>query len=205
MRTFMSGITAALGLAAWLGGAVCGAARAESATYTFDKPYTNVSFSWNHLGLSRHSGRILDVDGTLEFDPESPETGKVEVTMKAASIVSGVAEFDRQLRSADYFDAARHPAITFKSMEIKKTGEKTGEVTGDLNILGIVKPVTLKVTWNFSGEHPLSSLNASYRDRFVAGFSGRAKLNRSDWGLKRGTPLVSDEIEIVIETELNRK
>ncbi len=180
-------------------------AGAEPATYAIDRQHTNVSFRWNHLGLSRQSGRILDVEGTLVLDPEQPEAATLDVVMKSASIVTGVAELDRHLKSADFFEAARHPIITFKSTSVTKTGEKTGEVSGDLTILGITKPVVLQVMLNFDGEHPLAPLNAAYRDKFVVGFSAKGRLSRSEWGLKRGTPLVSDEIEISIETELNRK
>lgn len=180
-------------------------AGAEPQTYVLDKPYTNVTFGWNHLGLSRQSARILDVDGTLVFDPEKPEDSTIEVTMKPQSIVTGVGEFDRQLKGPDYFDVARFPTIVFRGREVTRTGEKTGLLAGDLTIRGITRPVALSVTLNFLGEHPLGPLNAIYLDKFVAGFSARAKINRSEWELKRGTPLVSDEIEISIETELVRK
>ena len=178
---------------------------AEPAKYVSERQHTNVSFSWNHLGLSKQTGRIIDVEATLLHDPEKPEESTLEVVMKPASMMTGVADLDRQLKGADYFDAGRHPTITFKSTGIKKTGEKSGEVVGDLTILGITKPVTLDVTLNFSGEHPLAPLNATYRDQFAMGFSAKAKISRSEWGLKRGTPLVSDEIEISIETEMIRR
>jgi polyisoprenoid-binding protein YceI len=191
--------------AAWLAAAPVSGAAAESAVYVFDKQHTNVSFSWNRLGLSRQSGRIVDVEGTLEFDSEKPDEGRVDVRMKTTSIATLVPELDRALKGPDFFDAARHPLITFKSTQALRTGDRTGEVTGDLTILGKTNPVVLTVTWNFTGEHPLSAINAAFRDRFVAGFSARARLNRSEWGLSRGTPFVSDEIEISIETELLRK
>jgi polyisoprenoid-binding protein YceI len=197
-------ILAAL-MAGWIAAGSVVPARAQPATYTFDRQHTNVTFSWNHLGLSRQSGRVLDVDGSLVFDAANPEDSKLDVAMKAASIVTGVIELDRHLKSPDFFDAVRNPLITFKSTAVKKTGEKTGEVTGDLTILGISKPVVLQVTLNFDGEHPLGPVNALYKDKFVAGFSAKARLSRSEWGLSRATPLVSDEIEISIETELNRK
>lgn len=191
-------------LAALIAGSAPPAA-AEPATFAIDRAYTNVSFSWNHLGLSRQSARILDVEGSLTLDMEKPEDGRLEVMMKAGSIATGVPEFDRLLKGVDFFDAGRNPIITFKSTAIRKTSEKTGEVTGDLMIMGIIKPVTLDVTLNFAGEHPLGPINAIYRDKFVAGFSAKAKLSRTEWGLKRGTPLISDEVEITIEAELNRK
>lgn len=179
------------------------ALRAE--TYAFDREHTAIAFSWTHLGLSRQSGRVMSFEGTIDFDPEKPEEGKVDVTMQVASLWTGVAKLDEHLKSADYFDAVKHPTITFKSTGIRKTGEKTGEVSGDLTIMGTTKPVTLAVTWNFTGEHPLSKFNPVYKDRFVSGFSAVARVNRSDWGVNRAVPLVSDEIQITIETELFKK
>lgn len=178
---------------------------AEPQTFVFDRQHTNVSFAWNHLGMSRQSGRILDVEGSLLLNPERPDESKIDVTMKAQSIMTGVAELDRDLKGPDYFDVSRHPLITFRSTEVMRTGEKTAVVTGDLTILGVSRPVALSVSLNFMGEHPLGPLNANYQDKFAAGFSARAKISRSEWGLKRGTPLVSDAIEIAIEAELIRK
>ncbi len=205
MRALIVSFAAGLALHGSVGLLAPAVTRAEPATYGFDRQHTSITVSWNHLGLSRQSTRVLDFDGTLEFDPAAADAAKVEVVMKTASLASGVPELDRALKSPDFFDAGRHPQITFRSTGVKKSGDKTGEVTGDLTIMGITRPVTLEVTLNFAGEHPWSTLNALYRDKFVAGFSARGRLSRSEFGLKRGAPLVSDEIEVTIETELIRK
>lgn len=173
--------------------------------YGFDKGHTNITFSWNHLGLSRQAGRVMDYDGTLDFDPAAPEKAAIDVTMKVKSLWTGIDALDKALRTSDFFDAERFPTMAFKSTAIKTTGDKTGEVTGDLTIMGVSKPVTLQVTWNFTGEHPLAALNPAYKDKFVSGFSATTKLLRSEWGINRGTPLTSDEIEISIATELTKK
>jgi polyisoprenoid-binding protein YceI len=175
---------------------------AHAETFAFEKGQSNASFSWNHLGLSRQSGRILDVDGTLEFDPAAPEAAQLNVTLGTSSIWTGVKELDRLLKSSDYFDASRHPTITFRSTSIRKTGDNTGEVTGDLTIMGQTKPVTLQVTMNYLGEHPLGQINLGYKGKTAAGFSAQALIQRSDWGISRGIPLVSDDIYITIESEL---
>lgn len=180
-------------------------ARAEPQPYVFDKDHTSIAFSWDHLGLSRQGGRVLQHQGMLELDLENPEASRVEMTMKAASLWTGVEALDRHLRSPDFFHAARHPDITFKSTAVRKTGERAGELDGDLTILGITKQVTLEVTLNFSGEHPLAKINPAYKDLAAVGFSATAKLKRSDWGLQRGAPLISDEVRIVIEAELTRR
>ena len=187
-----------------LAGGMC-VPQARADTYAFDRDHTNITFSWNHLGISRQSARILDFDGILDFDPENPENASVDVTMRVASLFTGTRVLDRDLKSSDFFDAARYPEITFKSTLIRKVGERSGEVAGDLTILGVTYPVVLQVRWNFSGEHPLGDINPAYKGKYVAGFSAVTTVLRSAWGLKRAIPLVSDEIEIAIEAEFLRK
>jgi polyisoprenoid-binding protein YceI len=176
---------------------------AQAATFALDKQHTEVRFSWDHLGLSRQSGKFGDVSGTVEFDEAHPENAKINVTIKVASVITGVAALDSHLvKSKEFFDTAAHPNITFKSREVRPTGEKTAEVTGDLTINGIAKPVTLAVVWNFLGPHPLGAINPVLKDKIAAGFSARTQILRSEWGLTRTIPLVSDEIRIAIEMEM---
>lgn len=195
-----------LGLAALVLALSWGGARtAEAATYTFVKDYTSVRFSWSNLGMSRQSARVMDITGTVEFDPTAPSASRVDVLMRASSLWTGVPAFDELLKSIEYFDVQRHPTIRFRSTGARQLSDRTGELTGELTVMGITKPVTLKVVWNFSGEHPLATVNPNYKDVFVSGFSATGVLRRSDWGLTRAVPLVSDEIELTIETELLRR
>ena len=180
------------------------AARAD--TYTLDRQHTEIRFSWNHLGLSRQSGEIRDFEGTVEFNPEQPEAGKVSVVMRLASLSTGVPELDKHLlQTRDFFDLQAHPTITFKSTSAKALSDRTGEVVGDLTINGVTRPVALQVTWNYTGEHPLAKVNPTYSEQIVSGFSASTRILRSEWGIKRTIPFVSDEILITIEAELVRK
>jgi polyisoprenoid-binding protein YceI len=176
-------------------------ADAWAATYSFDRQHTAVLFTWERAGLSRQTGRFTDVSGTLEFDPANPEASRLDVAIRASSLQTGVDVLDRHLRSADFFDVAAHPIITFRSTAVRVTGEKSGEVTGDLSILGTTKPVTLQVDWVFTGPHPLGQINPTLAGRPVTVFSARTTIQRTAWGLGRGVPLVSDAIEIRIDTE----
>jgi polyisoprenoid-binding protein YceI len=180
-----------------------GAVRAD--TWVFDKAHTEIRFSWDHLGLSRKSGRFLDMDGTLEFTPTEPEKGSIDVSIRTSSIATGVRELDDHLKSPDFFRATAHPQITFKSTGVTATSDRGGKLNGNLTIAGITKPVTLDVIWNFTGEYPLSSINPAYQGKWVSGFSATTAIARSDFGLKRAIPLISDEIQITIEAELLRK
>lgn len=178
---------------------------ARGDVWVFDTQNTEVRFSWDHLGLSRQSGRFLDVEGRLDFTPTDPGRGAIDVRIRAASVDTGVKEYDANLRSADFFDAAGHPEITFKSRAVRHVGNNTGAVSGDLTILGVTRPVTLQVAWNFTGEHPLAMVNPTFKGKWVSGFSAATTIQRSEWGLKRGVPLISDEIHIGIEAEFLRK
>jgi polyisoprenoid-binding protein YceI len=109
-------------------------------TYALDKGHTQVAFAWERVGLSRQQGRFTDTTGTVSFDPARPEDSRVEVSLRASSLQTGVEALDRHLRSADFFDAAQYPTITFKSTAVVRTGDKTGEMTGDLTMLGVTKP-----------------------------------------------------------------
>ena len=179
-------------------------ALAAPETYAFDKTHTEVRFSWDHLGLSRQSGRFLDVEGSLTLDPDKAEASRVEVVIKIPSLWTGVKELDGILKSREFFDAATNPVATFRSTDVARTGDKTARVTGDLTIAGTTKPAVLDVTWNFSGEHPLSKINPVYAGLYYTGFSARTQILRSDWGITRTIPYVSDEIRIEIEAELKR-
>lgn len=191
--------------AAWAASAVVLLATAAHAdTYVLDKHHAEVRFSWNHLGLSRQSGRFLDVDGRLEFDPVQPAASQLDVTIRVASLTTGVKELDAGLRSKEFLDAAQFPVATFRSTAVRMTGEKTAQVTGDLTLAGRTNPVVLDVKWNFIGEHPLSKINPVYTDMYYTGFSATTQIRRSDWGITRTIPYVSDEIQIGIEAELKR-
>ena len=193
----------AAGLAGFLSWALAWAP-AAAATYQIDKGHTVVAFSWAHFGLTRQTGRFSDIEGTLEFEVADPEAAKLDVTIVSGSINTGYPERDRHLRTSDFFDAANHRVMTFKSTGVRKTGEKTGEVDGDFTIRGVTRPVTLNVTWTYLGEHPFGKFNAGYAGKQVAAFSAKAVIKRSDWGLTRVIPLVADDIEIRIETEMIR-
>ena len=195
MRITVAALTVAYGLAS---------VPALADTYVLDKNHTEVRFSWNHLGLSRQSGRFLDVDGKLEFDPEQPDASSLDVTIRVGSLTTGVKELDAGLKSKEFFDTAQFPAATFRSTSVRALGAKTAQVTGDLTLAGKTNPVVLDVAWKFIGEHPLSKINPVYTDLYYTGFSATAVLRRSDWGITRTIPYVSDEIRLSIEAELKR-
>lgn len=197
----MPHVAAIIATIVWLVLSLVTPVRAET-IYAFDRQHTALVFSWQRLGLSRQQGRFTDVAGQLSFDPERVEESKLEVAIRTASVQTGVDALDRHLRSPDFFDAVTNPLMTFRSTAVQRTGPRTGTVAGDLTIAGSTQPVTLDVEWIFTGPHPLGEINPTLRNRPIAVFAAKTTLKRSDFGLTRGIPLVSDDIEIRIETEL---
>lgn len=178
---------------------------AHSEIWAFEPNTSVVRFAYQHLGLSRQSGRITGITGQLQFDPTQPDRGQVHATMDMATLSTGVAPLDTLLKSADFFDLARYPTATFKSTGLRPlVGDRMGELAGELTIMGVTKPVVLIVKWNFTGEHPLASVNPTYAGKWVSGFSASATISRSEFGLTRGLPLIDERVAIEIEVEFLR-
>ncbi|KGO97687.1 YceI family protein [Novilysobacter defluvii] len=170
------------------------AASAESITYTMDPAHTQVVAQWNHFGFSNPTIHFGQVDGTVTYDPENVEASSVQVTIPLSGMDSGVEAFNEHLRTADFFDIAQHPEVTFRSTSVKALGADRMRVTGDLTMHGITRPVDLAVTVNGVGTHAMTGQPA-------AGFDAEATILRSDFGLDMYAPTVSDEIKLRITTE----
>lgn len=173
-------------------------------TFSFDKSHTEIRVVWTHLGLSRQSALFNDYDGEVKLDEAKPEDSSVQVSIKAASAATRSEEFTKHLVGPDFFDAAKFPDITFKSTKVIRTGEKSAEIQGALTVHGVTKPVTLNATLNYVGEHPMSKVNPQVKDVKAAGFAVTAKISRSEFGIGKYVPAVSDEISVEIQTELKR-
>ena len=168
---------------------------AFAATYTLDPQHTQVQFTWNHFGFSNPAAVFGKIDATLDFDQTDPTQSKVSVTIPLDSVNSNVAKLNEHLDSPDFFDAAKYPNATFKSTKVEKGATPDQlKVTGDLSLHGVTKPVTLDVTVNNVGEHPMRKAPA-------AGFDATATVKRSEFGITKYIPGVSDDIKIHITTE----
>ena len=172
--------------------------------YDFDKSHTEIMFSYNHFGQSTAFGEFRDYSGTITLDPDNLKASSVNVTIKAASLDTGVEALDTHLKSKDFFEVESYPDIKFVSTSVEVTGDKTANLTGDLTIKAKTAPVTLAVTLNYKGRHALAEFISDY-DVEVAGFSAIATLKRSDFGVDLYAPGVSDEVDLRIETELFRQ
>lgn len=196
----MKTVFAAASLAAFLTAPMmAGAALAEPVAYEFDRSHTAIRATWDHLGLSRQSIYFTDYDGVLLLDLEEPENSTVDVTFNLADgfwVGPHQENFETHLESGDLLNTAQYPTARFVATSFQTEDGQTGVMTGELTLLGETRPVSLDVTLNFSGPHPMS-------ERQAAGFSASGTLVRSEWGLGYAAPFVSDEIALTIETELS--
>lgn len=170
------------------------AIQAASGTYQLDPTHTGVLVQWTHFGFSQPSAHFGISEGTLTWDAADASKSSVAVTIPVTAIDSFVPALDEHLKKADFFDAAKFPNASFKSTSVAAAGTNKLTVTGDLTIKDITRPVTLEVTLNGAGEHPMLKKQA-------IGFTATGTIKRSDFGVGAFAPNVSDEVQLRITTE----
>lgn len=178
------------------------AATTTAADWQIDPAHTQVEFAVKHMMISTVKGRFARVSGSIHLDDANPARSSVEATIDAASIDTRVDQRDAHLRSADFLEAERYPAITFHSTRVEPQGEGRAKVTGDLTIRGVTRTITLDVNEEGRLKDPYGN------DRI--GFSATGKLDRREFGLtwnqalEAGGVLVGNEVKITIDVEATR-
>ena len=176
----------------------------HAAPWEFDPPHTGIQFKVRHLMVSSVRGDFEKVSGKIVYDEADVTKSTADITIDAASINTRVAKRDEHLRSPDFLDAAKYPAISFTSKRVEKTGTGTLKMTGDLTIRGVTKEVVLTV------EGPTPAIKDLQGNARVGG-QATAKISRKDFGLvwnkalETGGVAVGDEVEITIDVEIYRK
>jgi polyisoprenoid-binding protein YceI len=175
-------------------------------SYTIDQSHTSVLFRVDHLSFSKYTARFKKASAQLQFDPNDLAASSVTVNIDVKSLETdypNVAEhdFNAQLLSEQWLDAAKHPQITFRSSKVEVTGPRTMRIHGDLTLRGVTRPMTLDARFNGGyASHPMEK-NAR------VGFSAQGTLKRSEFGITYGIPEpgsimgVSDAVEVIVETE----
>ena len=171
MRTSLIALAAAATLAT-------GVAHAEMASYSIDPTHTFVTFEISHFGAAVNRGRFDKKEGSVQFD-RAGKAGKVEISFDATSVNTGTPAFDKHLQSADLFNAAQHPKISFVSDKFVFNGDKVSEVSGQLTLLGKTGPVTLKANQFNCYQSPMLK-------REVCGGDFEATIDRTQWGMNYG-------------------
>lgn len=169
-------------------------AAAHADTLKIDPVHSTVGFKIRHL-FANVTGRFTDVSGTINVDADHPENAAVEATIGIKSIDTANAKRDQDLRGSNFFDADKFPTMTFKSTKVAVNGQEA-DVTGDLTLHGVTKPVTLHV--KFIGKGP------GMMGGITTGWEAAGSLKRSDYGLTwtktiEGTQLVGDDVSIDLE------
>ena len=169
------------------------AAGAATENYPFDPLHTSVSFSIDHLGLSMIHGRFSKYSGKFAID-RAAKTGSVELNVETASVDTNDNDKgnrprsrDEHLRSADFFNAAEFPRMTYKSTHVTFAGDAPTVVQGELTLLGVTKPVAITVE-----RFKCNPATATAKERCGGIVVG--KIKRSDFGMKRGIPSIGDEV-----------
>jgi polyisoprenoid-binding protein YceI len=168
-----------------------------------DHAHSNVQFAVRHMMFTTVHGRFHDVDGTVRWDESDPSRSQVEVSIKAASIDTGVADRDAHLRSADFLDAEHFPELSFRSTRVEPAGGKRLRISGDLTIRGTTRPVVLEAIEEGRGKDPWGGQRA--------GFTASTSLDRREFGLnwnqalEAGGWLVGQEVKITLDMQLVRQ
>jgi polyisoprenoid-binding protein YceI len=169
----------------------------QAGTYNVEPVHTRVLFSVLHLGFTHYYGDFTGVSGKLILDPKNPGADSVQVSIPTASVSTTNPTLDGELKGGQWLDAAADPAITFVSTKVTRTGPKTATIEGNLTLHGVTRPLSLDATFNGAGPNPLSH-------KYTAGFDAIGHLNRSDFGVKKYVPLVSDNVDLIISAAFER-
>ena len=199
----MSKVLAAIALAAAPFAAAPFAAAAAADNYTIDPTHASVLFAIDHQGLSTVHGRFDKFAGKFSLD-RAAKKGDVELTVDTASVNTndndkGTRQRSRDdhLRSADFFNAAEFPEMTYKSTNVVFAGDNPTTVEGNLTLLGVTKPVSLKID-----RFKCNPATATAKER--CGGDGSGKIKRSDFGMSRGIPQIGDELQLTVSFEGNK-
>lgn len=177
------------------------AAGTQAADYIVDTEgaHAFIQFRVKHLGFSWLYGRFNEFEGTFTFDEKDPGKNKISMEVNVASLDSNHARRDRHLRSDDFLNTDKFPKATFVSTAYKPTGEGTAELTGDLTLHGVTKPIVIDVEHIGGGTDPWGG----YR----VGFEGRSTIKPEQWGIVMVEKLgpSAEEVELFLSIEGIRK
>lgn len=173
---------------------VCALAAPEH--FVLDSNHTKPTFAVNHLGFSTTRGFFKETSGTLDLD-RAAKTGKLEATVKTASIDTGVDKLNEHLSSPDFFNVAQFPTAEVKADKFTFDGDKPVKAEGTLTLLGVTKPVTLNIAFNKCDTRPTDK-------KYDCGAEVSTTIQRSDWGMKAYVPYVGDEVQITVQVEALR-
>lgn len=201
MNRHITIITAALALAGVSAGAIAQSngfvrdpAQVQSGQYVLDPAHGKITWSLDHMGFSTYVGQFTDVNATLTLDTKNPTASRLQAEVKTDSVGSLNSALDQHLKTADFLDTANHPTASFKATRIRMTDADSAEITGQLTLRGVTKPIVIAADFNQAGINPVDK-------QYSVGFDGRAQIKRSDFGISYGVPVLGDNVTLHFEAE----
>lgn len=180
---------------------LAGSALAEPARYTLDPEHVSVGFLVDHVGYAKVLGMFRKVEGSFTFDETTGSLTEVDIVIDAASVFSNHRKRDEHLKSADFLNSREFPTLRFRAAQASRSGERDFTIQGELELLGVTRPVTLSARWNKSAPYPFGSRP------YVVGISARGSFRRSEFGMSYSVDngWVGDEVALIVELEARRE
>ncbi|MFM7015585.1 MAG: YceI family protein [Bacteroidota bacterium] len=181
-------------------GAAIGFTASAQSKWNVDPTHSNVKFSVSHMVISEVEGSFTGFDGTLDAPGADFNNATINFSVNIGTINTNSEQRDGHLKSADFFDAAKYPTMTFKSTSFKKTTGNNYQLVGNLTIKGVTKKVTFDVTYGGTVKDPYGNIKA--------GFKAKSSIKRMEYGLtwstltEAGGMVVGDDVAILLNIEL---
>lgn len=190
--------TAALSALLFTGAAALAQSTAQNSTWIIDTNHAQTNFKIRHMGVSEVRGSISNITGTIVWDEKNPGKSSVEAIIDTNTVSTNNSARDKDLKSDNYFNAAKFPTMTFKSTEVKRVGSKL-KVVGDLTLAGVTRSVTLDV------DGPTAPQKGMH-GKTVIGLSATGSIKRSDFNFAPKTPSIAlgDDVQITIDAEADQ-
>jgi len=169
-------------------------AEVKAGAYKLDASHSKVTWAVTHFGFSSYVGQFPDADGTLKLDPKDLSTAQLQVTIDTTNVGTLNATLDKNLKAPGFLDTVKFPTASFKSTKVTRTGDMTADITGNLTLKDVTKPVTLKAVFNQAGANPLDKV-------YSLGFAATTTIKRSDFGVSAYVPAIGDNVTLTIDVE----
>jgi polyisoprenoid-binding protein YceI len=166
----------------------------HAGAFVADPNHSKITWSVTHFGFSTYIGQFPGVMANLKLDPKALGATTLDATIDTTKLGTLNAALDTHLKSPDFLDVAKFPQATFKATSVKSTGASTAEITGDLTLHGVTKPVTLQASFVQGGTSPIDK-------KYTLGFQAKGVIKRSDFGVKTYAPAISDDVTLEIDAE----
>lgn len=170
----------------------------QAGSYVLDPAHGKITWSVDHMGFSTYVGQFTDVAAHLDLDVRNPAASKLDASVRMDSVRTSHGDLDKHLKTADFFDTAKFPSASFRATNVRLVDRDTANITGNLTLRGVTRPIVIKADFNQAGINPVDK-------QYTLGLDGEAKIKRSDFGINYGLPMLGDEVTLHLEAEFKLK